>query len=251
MASALTAVLDTDDDDHPPRADRIARVAKLGANRGGFEGRAEFLANIDHMVIGRDMRLGQRVGRAWIVPALALAFELDDADRIVSDDDILVLRRDRATLLAYAIGSPWAHELASSLPDPDIERSRLGRITRGTMPATTSRTDDTPLGKLARAIRNTLPQPTPGMRVAIVERRGGALVIELGGKGLPDLHMRPATDDELAAAEPNRIAIEHAPADGTLSALHVCVGRLLERSDRAVRAGDPIKCASSEIARDE
>ena len=251
MASALAAVLEADDEEHPPRLERIARVAKLAANRGGFEGRAEFLANIDRMVVGRDMRLGNRVGDAWIIPALALAFELDeDADRIVSDDDILVLRRERATILAYAVGAPWARELAATFAAPDVEHARLGRVTRGMMPAVT-RTDNTPLGKLARAIRSTLPQPAPGTRVAILERRHGALVIELGGKGIPDLHMRAATAAELAASQPNRVAIEHAPSAGKLSQLGVCQGRLLERSDRSVNAGDPIKCASAETARDE
>jgi hypothetical protein len=137
------------------------------------------------------------------------------------------------------------------------EPSRLGRITRGTMPTLAHR-DHTPLGKLARAIRNTLPQPVAGTKVAILERRHGALVVELGGKGVPALHMRPATAAELAASEPNRIAIEHAPVGGQLSAIGVCHGRLLERTDRVVSAGDPIKCAAapvslpaSEIARAE
>lgn len=243
MATALEAVLEEDDEDHPPRLERIARAAKLGGNRGGFEGRAEFLANIDGMVLGRDMRLGHRVDDAWVVPALSLAFELDgEDDRVVSADDILVLRRGRATVLAYAVGSPWARELAMTLVRPEIERARIGRVTTGTMPAR-AQADDTPLGKLARAIRNTLPQPAAGTRVAIVERRHGALVIELGGNGAPDLGMRAASDAELAASEPNRIVIEHATAAGT--AQGVCPDRLLERADRTVVAGDPIKCSAA------
>ena len=251
MASALAAVLEADDEEHPPRADRIARVAKLGANRGGFEGRAEFLANIDHMVLGKDMRLGHRVDDAWVIPVLSLAFELDDDDRVLSDDNILVLRRGHATILAYVVGGPWARELASSLVTDaqTTESSRLGRITRGTMPTSTT-PDHTPLGKLVRAIRSTLPQPTAGSKVAIVERRYGALVVELGGKGLPDLHMRAATTAELAASQPNRITIENAPVGGKLSAIGACRGRHLERTDRIVAAGDPIKCsvAPSETA---
>jgi hypothetical protein len=252
MATALDAVLEADDDEHPPRLDRIARVAKLGANRGGFEGRAEFLANIDRMVVGRDMRLGHRVGDVWVIPALSLAFELDEEeDRIVSDDDILVLRRERATILAYAVGAPWARELAGTFAEPEIERSRIGRITRGTMLVRAATTDDSPLGKLSHAIRNTLPQPAAGTRVAIVERRHGALVIELGGKGRPELHMRAATAAELAASQPNRIAIENARTAGRISALGMCRGRLLERSDRTVNAGEPIKCATAETEPDE
>lgn len=249
MATALAAVLTTDDDDHPPRAERIARVAQLAGGRGGFEGRADFYANVDRMVAGRDTRLGTRVGDAWVVPALGVALDLLATDRVLSAHDILVLRRGRATLLAYAVGAPWARELAASLAGGgDVARTRLGRMARGTMASVPSRSDDSPLGKLARAIRDTLPQPTPGTRVAIVERPRGALVVELGGNGKPGLHLRAATADELAAARPNRIAVEHAAAPGTLSALGVCRGRLLERTDRRVQAGDPIKCAAAETA---
>jgi hypothetical protein len=246
MATALAAVLEADDEDHPPRLERIARTAQLGANRTGFEGRAELLANIDRMVLGRDFRLGHRVADAWVIPALSLAFELADGDRVLSDNDILVLRRGRATILAYAIGVPWARELAASFDTPTTENApAIGAITRGTMPNTATRREDSPLGKLARAIRNTLPQPNAGTKVAIAFRRHGALVVELGGKGAPSLQMRPATAAELAASTPNRITIEHAPASGRLSQLGICRGRLLERTDRIVNAGDPVKCAAA------
>lgn len=252
MATALAAVLEADDDDHPARIDRIARVAQLAADRGGFTGRAEFLANIDRMVLGRDPRLGHRVGDAWVVPALALAIDLDVGDRLASDDDILVLRRGRASVLAYAVGVPWGRELAAQLVDPTTARTRTGTITRGTMPrASLAHPDDTPLGKLARAIRNTLPQPAANTPTAITfaRNRAGALVLELGGKAPPaHLSLRAATATELLAAEPNRITIEHAPADGPLSALGICPGRLLERDpSRVVSAGDPIKCAASPV----
>jgi hypothetical protein len=246
MATALAAVLEADDEDHPPRLERIARTARIGANRTGFEGRAEFLANIDGMVLGRDFRLGHRVADAWVIPALSLAFELADGDRVASDDDILVVRRGRATLLAYAVGVPWARELAASFDTPTSESTpEIGRITRGTMPNTATRREDSPLGKLARAIRNTLPQPDAGTKVAIAFRRHGALVVELGGKGPPALQLRPITAAELAASTPNHIAIEHASRSGRLSQLGVCRGRLLERTDRMVNAGDAIKCAAA------
>jgi hypothetical protein len=254
MGRALSAVLESDDEEHPPRADRIARVTKIAAGRSGFEGRAEFLANIDRMVIGRDVRLGHRVDDAWVIPALSLAFELEPEDRVLSEDDILVLRRDRGSVLAYAVGAPWARELAASFDGAESETLGVGKITRGTMPRKGARKDDSPLGKLARAIRNTLPQPAAGAQVAIVERRHGALVVEL--KGVDDeLPLRAATRAELAASEPTRIAIEHAPKSGALSAQTVCAGRLLERADRVVEAGEPIKCSSrvraSETPRDE
>lgn len=246
MARALGAVLDTEDDEHPLRADRIARVSVLAGNRPGFEGTAELLSHLEHMIIGRDSRLGRRVDDAWVIAALGLALELGPDDVVREATNVLVLRRAHATLAAYAIGAPWARELASSLEDRASDVRGLGRVTIGTV-AKPSERDDTPLGKLARAIRNTLPQPAVGTRVAILERPHGALVIELGGHALPELGLRGATAEELAAAEPTRIAIEHAWRAGTVGQSLACKGRLLDRPERRVAAGDPIKCAGRAI----
>jgi len=247
MARALRAVLDTEDDEHPLRADRIARARVIAGNRPGFEGRAELLAHLEHMVIGRDPRLGHRIGDRWVIAALGLALELGPDDVVREANHLLVLRRARATLAAYAIGAPWARELASSLADRASDVRPLGRVTVGTVARPAAR-DDTPLGKLARAIRNTLPQPAVGTRVAILERPRGALVIELGGHALPELGLRDATPEELAAAEPTRIVIEHAWRAGTVARALACQGRLLDRPERRVAAGDPIKCADRAAA---
>jgi hypothetical protein len=247
MARALRAVLDTEDDEHPLRADRIARVAVMAGDRRGFEGRAELLAHLEHMVVGRDSRLGRRIDDTWVIAALDLALELGPDDVVREANNVLVLRRAHATLAAYAIGAPWAREIASSLEDRASDVRPLGRITIGTVARPTER-DDTPLGKLARAVRDTLPQPATGTRVAILERPHGALVIELGGHSLPELGLRDATPEELAAAEPPRIVIEHAWRSGTAAHALVCDGRLLDRPDRRVAAGDPLKCADRAIA---
>src|SRR5262249_37084696 len=119
------------------------------------------------------------------------------------------------------------------------------QVTFGTVARQTER-DTTPLGKLARAIRNTLPQPPIGTRVAILERARGALVIELGGRTLPELGLRGATAAELAAAEPTRIVIEHASRAGPAGEALVCEGRLLDDPARRVAAGDPVKCTDRE-----
>lgn len=242
MARALRAVLDAEDDEHPLRADRIARVAVIAGKRAGFEGRAELLSHIAGMVIGRDSRLGRRVGDAWVIAALGLALDLADGDVIREADHLLVLRRGHATLAAYAIGLPWARELAAGLDERAADDRPLGRITVGSV-AKPSERDTTPLGKLARAVRSTLPQPAVGARVAILERARGALVIELGGRALPTLGLRDATPQELAATEPTRIAIERAWRAGTVADAHACDGRLLDDPERRVAAGDPIKCA--------
>lgn len=250
MARALRAVVDTEDDEHPLRADRIARAKVIGGKRPGFEGRAEFLTHIEHMVVGRDPRLGLRIGDTWVIAALGLALEFGPDDVVREADSLLVVRRSQATVAAYAIGAPWARELASSLEDRASDVRPLGRITIGTV-ASPSERDDTPLGKLARAIRNTLPQPAVGTRVAIVERPRGALVIELGGHALSELGLRDATPEELAATEPVRVVIEHAWRAGTAAQALVCEGRLIDRPERRVAAGDPIKCADRAVGSHE
>ncbi len=243
MARALRAVLDAEDDEHPLRADRIARVTVLAGRRTGFDGRAELLRKLDHMVVGRDPRLGHRTGHAWVVSALDLAFELEDDDFVRSSNDVLALHRGRATLVAYAVGAPWGRELAATLEDRELVPSDVGRVTLGTVPYTTAR-DDSPLGKLSLAVRKTLPQPGPGARVAILERSHGSLVIEIGGTSVPRLRVRLATDAELDSAQPARLYVAVAPRAGVISELAVCRFAALEDADRTVAAGELIKCAS-------
>jgi hypothetical protein len=259
MARALRAVLDAEDDEHPLRADRIARAKVMAGDRLGYEGRAELLGRLEHMVVGRDSRLGRRIGGAWVVAALDLALELDADDVVRDASDVLVLRRGQSTLAAYAIGAPWARELAGQLEARSVDDRALGRVTIGTVAAPDGR-DDSPLGKLARAIRSTLPQPAVGTRVAILERARGALVIELGGRAGADsragldsrysapLGLREATPAELIAAEPARVVLEHAWRSGSIGDSIVCDGRLLDSPERSILAGEPIKCADRPLA---
>jgi hypothetical protein len=247
MSRALKAVLETEDEEHPLRADRIAHVTVLAGGRTGVEGRDELLAHLERMVVGRDPRLGHRSGDAWVVAALGLALRIDDDDIVRSSNEVLALRRDRATLLAYPVGAPWGRELAAVLEEREIVPSELGPVTMGSVPYTTPR-DDSPLGKLARAVRSTLPQPAAGSRVAILERPRGSLIIEVGGNSIPKLRLRPATDAELADAEPARIVIAHAPRAGVLSELAVCKFRLVDDPARTVAAGEPVKCADRAAA---
>jgi len=242
MGRALRAVLEAEDPEHPPRAERIARAFALAGGRTGFEGREELLRHVAGMVVGRDPRLGRRVGDAWVVPALGLALDLDEDDAVRSAGEVLVLRRGDAKLVAYAIGAPWARELIAALDDREARALPLGRVTAGTVPAAVRKADDSPLGKLARAVRSTRPQPPAGTRVAILERPGGALVLELGGGDLPRLPLRAPSEAELLRTRPPRIVIERAAAAGTLADLEACPGRLLDDPARRVAAGDPIKC---------
>jgi hypothetical protein len=243
MATALRAVLEAEDEEHPLRADRIARVTVLAGGPGGFVGRDELLRAVANMVVGRDPRLGRRHGGAWVVAALGLAFQLEDTDLVRVDSDILAIQRERATVLAYAVGAPWGRELAATLENRERVVSDLGTVTLGTIPYNAPR-DDSPLGKLARAVRRSLPQPAPGTRAAILVRPRGALVIEITGRTAPALALRSATDHELASAEPARLVVAHAPRAGMISELGVCA-HLVDDPDRVVRAGEPIKCAES------
>ncbi|HEY0255412.1 MAG TPA: M48 family metallopeptidase, partial [Kofleriaceae bacterium] len=92
MPRALLAELETDDEEHPPRADRIARVSALAANRSGFDGREELLQHVDRMVVGRDTRLGVAVGNAWVVASLGIALDFPEDDVARTDGDSLILR---------------------------------------------------------------------------------------------------------------------------------------------------------------
>lgn len=242
MARALATVLTVDDEEHPARETRIARVTALAGDQTGFEGRDPLYAALAGMVVGRDPRTGLRVGDAWVIAALGIAVPLGEDDVIRAADELLVVRRGPTSLTGYMLGSPWARELVAGLADRRTRRTAAGRVTAGTV-ARRAATDDTPLGKLQRAIRSTLPQPAIGTKVAIVERPGGALVLELGGRRPPRLDLRPATEDELAASLPARIRIAHAAHAGTIADLGTCGDLLLDDPSRVVRAGDPIKCA--------
>ncbi len=262
MVTALASVLTDDggsieadegDADHPPAALRIARVAKLAAGRGGIENRDDFLQHLEHMVVGRDPRLGHRLvvsaasapddaDDVWVVPALGVAFDLGPDDDVTVADRTLVTTREHSRLVAYAVGAPWGAELASTLDTPRVLETALGRVTLGivTVPA---HGDDSPFTKLARSVRSTLPQPAAGTRVAILQRPHGALIIEVAGAELPAVTLRAATNVETALAVPARIQLVRATAAGTLGDLGTCGDRLLEHAAREVEAGDLVKCA--------
>lgn len=242
MGRALRSVVLVEDDEHPEIEDRIARVEAMAVGRTGFEGRAELLAGLEGMIVGRDPRLGHRVGNAWIVAALGIALPIEPDDVVRSADDTLVVRRDQTTLTAYVIGAPWARELIAELDDRVVATSVHGRVTAGTV-VRPARTDDTPLGKLQRAIRATLPQPAVGSHVAFLERPRSSLVLELGSHRVPELAVRAATPEEVAAVQPVRVRIERTTRAGVLARIGVCPGRLLDDPDRRVAVGDLVRCA--------
>jgi predicted Zn-dependent protease len=262
MTRALEAELPDDDagndDEHPPRQERIAHVAKLAADRiDGFDGRADLMAHVDGMIIGRDTRLGLRVDDAWVIAVLGLALDLPPRDIVHVDGDSVVLRHGRSALTVYPIGEPWARELAATLDDRAETDTALGRITVGTAPAYGSGT--APLDRLERAVHELLPQPSPGAWVVVLDRPRGGLVLELAAATRATIDpfirdrwlrgLRAATPAELAAAEPRRIAIARAPHAGTVAELAaLCpdpeLARALDRADRVLGAGDPIKCTN-------
>jgi hypothetical protein len=253
MARALRAELDLDDDEHPPRRERIARAEALAAGRDdGFEGRGELLHHLDRMVVGRDTRLGARVGDAWVVAALGVALALPPGELVHVDGDTLELRRGRTALALYAVGAPWASELAGRLDDRATIATALGRVAVGIAPHRDP-VQDGALERLERAVLALLPQPAPGTRVVIVARPRGGLVIELAPHGDPTVRdrwlggLRAARADELAAAEPPRIALATAPHAARVRELVTAcpdpvTALRLDDPDRRVEAGEPFKC---------
>ena len=248
MARALERILEGDDDEHPPRAKRIAR-ARAFANAGdhGFDGKQELATHLAHTVLGRDTRLGARVGDAWVVAALGVALVIAPDDVVATDEDILTVRRAGTTLTAYALGEPWARELKVTLAARKDAASELGDLTTGIVPAAVPG-DETPIGKVERALRASLPQPGAGTQVAILDRGRAALLIEVAGRTTPLLQLRPATDEELAAAQPPRLVFERAQLPGPAGTVGTCGDRLVDRADRRVAAGDLIRCADRRIA---
>jgi hypothetical protein len=261
MPRALMAELDADDDEHPPRADRIARVATLAGDRIGFEGRDELLHHVDRMVVGRDTRLGIKVGSAWVIANLGISIELPQDDVARVEGDGLVLRHGRAELDAYAIGAPWARELASHLDDAEAADTALGRVTIGIAPERQDGGTD-PLARLEAVVRSTLPQPAPGTSVAIIERCRGqrdgsttcaGLVIELATHGDSFENkrwlggLRAASRRELAAAEPRRIVLATASREAKFATLaeacpNPAAALELDDPDRVIEPGTPFKC---------
>jgi hypothetical protein len=257
MPRALSAVLarEREDDEHPPVASRISDVDRLAGGRSeGFEGRNDYLQHLDRMIVGRDVRRGMRQGSAWVVSELGIAVQLPTGDKVQTRDarDVLHIGFGRGGMDAYMIGSIWGRELATGLDDRSVAQTALGLQTTGTMPSRPPR-DDTPIGKVLRAQRNSLMHPPAGSRAVIIERPHGALVIELDGRADDTevaqwlSQVRVATPGELAAAEPARLRIVGAPQAGTLKDLsQLCVdpsaALLLDDPARKLAAGDLFKC---------
>jgi hypothetical protein len=252
MPRALEASLETDDEEHPAKVDRIEAVTTLAAGRSdGFEGREEFLGRLDGMIVGRDTQLGTRIEDAWVISRLGVAITLPAQDVVHVDGDALVLRRGKSALTVYPIGETWARELAGSLDERASVDTRLGPITVGITPQ--QATHDSPFGKLQHAVRELLPQPAPGTWVVILVRPGGGLVLELAAKSDPFLRdrwlsgLRAASPSEMLAAEPLRMRIHVAARGGRLADLvEDCPdpyrALALEDRDRVLAAGQPFKC---------
>lgn len=261
MSRALAASLDIDDDEHPPRAERLAAVDKLvdlrdegsedRAESDRFEGRGEFMHHIEGMVVGRNTALGTRVDDAWVIAALGVSIELSAKDLVHIDGDALVLRRGRGSLTAYPIGAAWARELAASIGDHTTVDTKLGSLTvgRATPPAPPTSAID----KLARVVRDLLPQPAPGTWVLVLARAQGGLVVEVSdatdtftrNRWLAGL--RAASREELAEAAPPRISIREATTGGRLRDLVAACPdpyRALQLEDptRVLAPGELFKC---------
>jgi hypothetical protein len=252
MSRALAASLDIDDDEHPPRTERLAAVDQLVAYRdAGFEGRTEFMQRIEGMVVGRNTELGTRVGDAWVIAALGVALDLRAKDLVHIDGDALVLRRGRGALTAYPIGAAWARELAASLSERTTVETRLGSLTVGT--ATEAAPPTTAIARLARFVRELLPQPAPGTWVLVLVRPRGGLVIEVAAN--TDVFtrnrwlagLRAASRAELVDAAPPRISIWEATTGGKLRDLVAACPdpyRALQLEDptRVLEPGELFKC---------
>ncbi len=236
LARALDRVLEADDAEHPPRTQRIERAQALALRDDrGFDGKAALDKHLEHTVLGRDTRLGARVGDAWVVGALGIAFQLRDDDVVTSDEDVLIVRRAGTTLTAYAVGVHWAREIAATLDAPKHAASELGEVTTGIVPAAKDG-GESPLGKVEHALRASLPQPGAGTQIAVLDRGRAALLVEVAGRTVPRLQLRSATDAELDAAQPPRLILERSSCgDRTVDPrAHHLSGELIRCADRRI-----------------
>jgi len=258
MPRALVAELEGDDAEHPPRAERIARVVSLANNRtAGFEGRHQLLEHENHMIVGRDTRLGVQIGSAWVIASLGIAMRLPSEDVVHIDGDTLELHHERATLTMYPIGEPWAKELASHLDNRNELSTSIGLVTVGVAGEEQSEAAD-PLSRLENMVHATLPRPPPGTWVVVLDRCAdngpcGGLVIELAVHGDTTTRnrwissLRAASDAEVAAAEPTRITLVDSPRTAKLRELvRLCpdpdAALALDNGERPIAAGEQIKC---------
>ncbi|HEY5926206.1 MAG TPA: M48 family metalloprotease [Kofleriaceae bacterium] len=253
MPRALAASIDGDDEEHPPRAERLAAATALAGGRtDGFEGRAELMRAIDGMIVGPNTRLGTRIDDTWVIAVLGVAIELRARDVAHVDGDALVIRNAKARFTAYPIGVAWARELANDLLDSAHATTALGPLAVGVAPLRSTRNEDQ-LSKLQHAVRDLLPQPAPGTWIVLLERPAGGLVVEISASTDDFTRdrwlsaMRAASKRELAAAEPPRVVLHYATRPAKVAELvSVCpdadYALLLDDPNRALAAGEPFKC---------
>jgi hypothetical protein len=255
ITRALSATLEADDDEHPPRDERLANVTALAAGRTqGFEGRAEYLRVVERMTVGPNTRLGMRVEDTWVIALLGVAIDLRARDIAHVDGNALVLRNGKARFTAYPIGLVWARELARELDERATASTGLGPLTVGIAPQRSERTD-TQVGRLEHVVRNLLPQPNPGTWIVVLERPRGGLVIEISA-GTDDFtrdrwlgSLRAASQAELVAAEPPHVVLHYATRAARIAELvSQCpdseAARRLDDPDRVLAAGEPFKCTN-------
>ena len=254
MPRALAASIDADDEEHPPREDRLASVNALAAGRTeGFEGRAEFLRAVDKMVVGPNTLLGTRIEDTWVIALIGVAIELRARDAAHVDGDALVIRNGKSRFTAYPIGVAWAHELANELVESATAPTALGPVTVGIAPARGSR-NDSQLAKLQHAVRDLLPQPAPGTWIVVLERPRGGLVIEISASTDDFTRdrwlraLRSASKAELASAEPPRVVLHYATKPARIAELvSACpdaeTALRLDDPDRKLAVGEPFKCS--------
>ena len=254
MHRALSATLEADDEEHPPREQRLASVAALAAGRTqGFEGRAEYLRSVEQMIVGPNTRLGARVEDTWVIALIGMSIELRARDVVHIDGDALVLRNGKAHFTAYPIGLAWARELARTLDERATATTKLGPLTVGIAPAPGVHLDESAVDKLQQAVRTLLPQPAPGTWIVVLERPKGGLVVEISA-GTDNFTrdrwlgaLRASSQAELAAAEPPHVVLHYATRPARIADLvSLCpdaqAALRLDDPERRLEAGAPFKC---------
>jgi predicted Zn-dependent protease len=237
-----------EDNVHPRIDFMIERLHRLlGARAGGFEGRSEFLAHVDHTVAGVERSRGAKIGTAWVVARLGVAVPI--AVRFEGDDGYSRISIGSHDVLT--IGNGWGRELAAMLEEPHTRHTAVGDVIVGIMPRFRLRDGDLVARELDR-FRDDLLRPESGAQVAILVTPRGTLAIS-GPESMAAMldamvaGLRVPTAQELAAAEPVRLTLETARRAGTVRELvETCIdpkaALAFDDPDRKLAIGDRFKC---------
>jgi predicted Zn-dependent protease len=243
--------IDEEDPYHPALAERLGRIALMArgaGRRGGELGTDRYRARVDGLVVGIDPRRGTLDGTTWSAARLGLAVDLPPSWHLEDGAEKLEASATKHEATVWAIGRVWGDAVAATLDGRRRTTVAGHRAVVGTARA---------FGGARRTeleIAMDAPRPASGSEVAVITVGTRALAIYVHGADAPRelasllARVRAMTDDERAAAVPERLRFVSAPREATAGELQsaLCTDpdrvRWLEDQSRRATSGDAVKC---------